>query len=158
MVFTHHARKLPDPKSGWWAVTYTDFAVNTAAFLLFNVYHSFVLWCLSTEMVLNIRQLDLVRVLGLLSNANKVECLLCVVECTNFVTLPDDWYRCGEVRCLAPGGLGLGADYSFIIRIAIVRVSRIILGMSFMDHANVFLPFSQSVETLRRRRRMGMSS
>lgn len=67
----------------------------------------------SHEMIRNIRQIYLVRVLGLRANADALQRLLPVMERTNFSFLPDDWSRRGEGHSMAPGRRGSGADYMF---------------------------------------------
>lgn len=113
MVFTYYSRELRDPKSGWWVVEYTQFAVKATAFLLIEVYDSYQLWCLSAERIRNISCLDLVQVSGSCANAEELELLLCVIEHTNFESLPDDWSRRGEGRSLAPGWCHCDSNYLF---------------------------------------------
>lgn len=64
-------------------------------------------------MIRIIRALDLVRVSGLVANANELECLLRVIDRTKVETLIDNWARRGDGRSLAPGRRRLGADYLF---------------------------------------------
>lgn len=65
------------------------------------------------RIIRNIGFLDLVRVLGSPSNAEELELLLLVIECTNFASLSDDLLGRVEVRCLTPGRHYSGYDCLF---------------------------------------------
>lgn len=80
------------------------------AFLLVEVHYIYGLLCMSSNMIRNIRPPDLVCVLGSLANAEELECLLPVIERTDFSALPDDCLRRGEGRKLAPERRGRAGD------------------------------------------------
>lgn len=88
MMFTYRSRELRDHEFGWWVVPYTEFAAKTAEILLFEVYDSYRLWCISSDLIRNIRKLDLIRVLGSCANGEECERSLRVIKSTNFTTLP----------------------------------------------------------------------
>lgn len=64
MVLTYRSRELCDTKSGWLVVAYTEFSAKAAAFLLFKVYDCYRLCCLSSEVIRNIRCIEIVQGLG----------------------------------------------------------------------------------------------
>lgn len=59
-------------------VLYIEIVAKVAAFLLVEVYDSYGLWYLSSEMIRIIRFIALVQVLGSRANAEELERLLCV--------------------------------------------------------------------------------
>lgn len=69
---------------------------RAAAFSQVELSNSFFLWCLSSETIRNILQLELVRLLGLRANPDEVELLLRVIERMNFTTFSADWKRRGD--------------------------------------------------------------
>lgn len=91
----------------------TEFEAKVEALLIVEVRESYRLWCLSTEMVRNIRFLDLVQVLGSRTNVHELDWSLRVIKHTNFASLPDYWARRDEGRSLVPGRRGRGGDYLF---------------------------------------------
>lgn len=99
VVFIYRERAFRDPKFCSWVLAYTEFRTKTVEFVSAAVFEKYRLSCLSSEMILNIRLLDLVRVLGSLVNADVVERLLRVTEGTNFATLPEEWSDRDEEHC-----------------------------------------------------------
>lgn len=63
-MFSYYARKLFDSQSGYWRISYTEFAACVAPYILFEVYHNYRLWALRRDLIRDIRKLDLVRALG----------------------------------------------------------------------------------------------
>lgn len=76
MVFTDSSRETHDPNYGCWVVVYTEFSAKSAAFLLVEVYDSYLLLRLSVDMMRSISCLDLFQVLRPSANAEEVERLL----------------------------------------------------------------------------------
>lgn len=75
-----------------------------------DVYDSYLLCCISPELIRKIRELNVVLVLGSRANADEYERSLRVIDSTNFKTLPDRWSRRGDGRSLAPVRRCVSAD------------------------------------------------
>lgn len=63
-VFSYRMRELCDRESPWWVATYTELAVKTAEFILFDVYDWCRLWSLSREMIEGIQRLNSETIFG----------------------------------------------------------------------------------------------
>lgn len=88
MVCNFRAREFAEQNPFRRVTAYREFATKTNEFLLVEVYGSYWLWFLSSEMTQNICRLDQVTVLGSRANADEVERLLRFIEHPNFATLP----------------------------------------------------------------------
>lgn len=109
-------------------------------------------------MIAKIRRLYLYHVLGWRANAEEVERLHRVIIRTNLQWLPGDWSKLGDVRSIAPGRRGQGADYFFIIHITRVLSRTMRPGLLSVLHVHVCLLITWSDGILRHLLRMSVKA
>lgn len=114
-------REFLNTESPWWVVAYTELAVKTAAFVLFDVYDPCHLWSLSHEMIQGIRCLDLETFLGNAGNAREFLALIVEIEWSRFRDLLSQCSVRGALPSLARGRTG--AVRTFVITIRLSGVS-----------------------------------
>ena len=115
-VLTYFGSKLlRDPHSGFWTVFYTEWAVKTAVFILWDVYDNCRLWYLQPTTIDHLKRLDLRVPLGGSDNSSEFRRLLAVIEQTDWSAVPKEWSRRGKLnrRDHSKGRDAEAGDYIF---------------------------------------------
>lgn len=89
--------------SDYLVVGYTELVGKTTNFIFFNSYNIFRLWHLSRWIIIYIWKLSVKHVLASVCNVDEFECLLSMMEMTDFRSLPENW---GSFK-MRPGGMDL---------------------------------------------------
>lgn len=69
-VFTYKMSLLLEPRSGWWVIAYTEYTARTAAYIMFDVYDSYLLWDLLPTMLGFLETINLLPALGSQANVD----------------------------------------------------------------------------------------
>lgn len=112
-VFTYKAEELRDSTSGEWVVAYTEFAVRTLAFLLFEARNNLRLWAVSHDTCRLARELELEPTLGSMGNVTELNRIIRVVEKTRFDMFSERFRYCGNYDAGIVCRVGPGADFLF---------------------------------------------
>ena len=101
---------MNNPRSGPWAVFYSEYAARAAAFILWEVYDRYKLWYLSETLRGNIRLLKLDYILGSPGDAEELLELLDVIDSIDWSAVPAAWAQRGSrVSDFSPGRNVAGA-------------------------------------------------
>ena len=112
--------------SGWWVLFYTEWAARVAAYVLWDAYDNFRLWCLSSTLIEFIRRLNLSQVLGSSANAAELLDYLTEIEGTDWTTVPVEWTHrpaSSSATDLSPGRVGEGGDFFYFDPVTRERIS-----------------------------------
>lgn len=71
-LFRYYARELQDTQSGGWRISYKEFGACLEMYIIFEVYDNYRMLAMTTDIIRDIRGLDLERVLGSRMKSDKL--------------------------------------------------------------------------------------
>lgn len=105
------SQELLDVESVYWRNVYTELIAFADAFILSNIYDNYRLRSLTIDMILDIRELDLVRIITSERNAIFLCHLLDLISGTDLSLQTYAWMSGRTVQPLLPDGRGTGEKW-----------------------------------------------